>query len=294
MPHSLLVIAAMIAAPNVDLPTELWQVAPDSSKKPWAAPEKPGEKTRALVLIPGLHVHPLRPTKATRPELRDWQQPKGELVKTLAKDFDVFAFGYAQTVSVDDVAQAPGLRDAVTKLRKAGYKEIVLVGHSAGGVIARQFAESNPDSGVTKVIAVAAPFAGAEAATFKIGYPKVQAPFVKSLTPEVRLEVTKTNKLAIGPDVDFACVVCKLKRVETDGLVQIRSQWPEDLRQLGVPAVLSHVSHFEAMESADTAKTILELAKEKLKRWTPEEVEQGKKVLFGEPAARPSLLRREK
>jgi pimeloyl-ACP methyl ester carboxylesterase len=269
-------------APAVEFSTALWQVAPTAGEKAWEVPAKSADKTRAVVLIPGLYVHPLRPAKATQPAHRPWQEPKSELVKALAKDFDVFAFGYAQTISVDDVALSFGLRDAVARLRRSGYTEIVLVGHSAGGVIARQFAENFPDAGVTKVIAVAAPFAGAEAATFKIGYPKVQAPFVKSLTPEARTGAVRANKHPLRNDVQIVCVVCKLKHIETDGLVFIRSQWPDDLQRFGVPAVLAPVSHFDAMHSAATAKTIAELARERLKRWPPEDVERAKKELFAE------------
>jgi hypothetical protein len=276
------VVAVALTAPPAAMSTEVWQVAPDAGAAPWVAPATPSEKARAVVLIPGLHVHPLKPTKATIPERRPWQGPKSELVKALAQDSDVFAFGYSQNVPVDEIAVSAGLRDAVARLRKAGYKEVVLVGHSAGGVIARQFAEQFPDAGVTKVVAVSAPFAGAEAATFKIGYPKVQAPFVKSLTPEARTEAVKTNKQPLGKDVQIACVVCKLKHVETDGLVFVRSQWPEDLQRFGIPIALAAVNHWEAMQSPTSVKTIAELVREKLIRWSPEEVEKARKILFGE------------
>src|SRR5262245_30206038 len=280
MPPGFPILIVACAAPVVDVPTQLWQVAP----------AKPGGKSRAVVLIPGLYIYPLRPTRATHPERRDWQEPNSELVKLLAKDADVFAFSYAQTARVDDVAQSAGLRDAVVQLRKSGYKELVLLGHSAGGVIARQFVERNPDAGVTKVIAVAAPFAGSELASFKLGYPKVQAPLVQSLAPQARMEASRINTHALGKDVEFACVVCKLKLVDTDGLVFTRSQWPEDLQRLGVPTVLASVSHFCAMQDADTTKTIAELAREKLTRWSPEEVEKARKILFGEPT-RPDRMK---
>jgi hypothetical protein len=282
MTFILAAVAAALTAPPSELSTEMWQVAPDGGPIAWAAPATPSEKTRAVVLVPGLHVHPLRATKATIPERRPWQEPKSELVKTLAKDSDVFAFGYSQNVSVDEIAQSAGLRDAVVRLRKAGYKEVVLIGHSAGAVISRQFVENFPDVGVTKVIAVSAPFAGAEAATFKVGYPKVQAPFVKSLTPDVRAEAVKFNKHPLGKEVQIACVVCKLKHVESDGLVFIRSQWPDDLQRQGVPVAFAAISHFEVMQNATSIKTIAQLAREPLTRWSPEEVEKARKVLFGE------------
>jgi pimeloyl-ACP methyl ester carboxylesterase len=242
----------------------------------------PTPKVRAVVLVPGLYVHPLHPSKVMVPERRNWQEPKSELVKALAPDSDVFAFGYSQAVTLDDVALSAGLLDAVTRLRKLGYTQIVLIGHSAGGVIVRQFAERRPGAGVTKVIAVAAPFAGAEAATFKVGYPKVQKAFVHSLAPEVRTEAVRTNPFPISAELEFACVVCKLKHAKSDGLVGINSQWPEELQKLGVPSVLATVSHFDVMHSASAAKTIAELVRGKVVRWSPEQTEQARKKIHSE------------
>jgi pimeloyl-ACP methyl ester carboxylesterase len=279
---SLVAAPVPMPAPGTALPTELWQVAPDRSGKAWEPPATASAKTRAVVLIHGLHIHPLHPSKALLPLRGTWQEPQSTLVQTLANDSDVFSFSYAQTIPIDDVAESQGLRDAVAKLRKAGYKEIVLVGHSAGGIVARQFFEHYPNAGVTKVIAVASPFAGAEAATLKVGYPKVQAALVKSLTPESRMEATKANTHVLGKDAQIVCVVCKLKRGETDRLVQTRSQWSEELQRLGVPAVLSNVNHFEAMQNPDTAQIIAELVRQKLTRWSPEEVEKARKILFSE------------
>lgn len=274
--------AALCAAEPVEVATELWQVAPDRGNKPWVVPTEKSEKTRAVVLIPGLFIHAVRPSKAEIPDRRPWQEPKSELVKALAPDFDVFAFGYSQTVAVDEVAKSRSLKDAVAQLRKAGYKEIVLIGHSAGGVIARQFAEANPDAGVTKVIAVAAPFAGVELANLKVGYPKVQAPFVQSLAPNVRTEAVKANKCVPCGGVPLACVVCKLKLVDTDGLVSTRSQWPDDLQKAGVPIVTSSASHFMVMANPTAAKAIAELAREKLSRWSSDETDTARKVIYGE------------
>ena len=187
MTPSLPLVVAVFAAPAATLPTEVWQVAPDAKGKPgWL--NNPRTKDRAVLLVQGLKIHPIRPARCTRPELNEWQQPTSEIVRTLAKDFDVFAFGYAQTVPLDAVAQSPGMREVVADIKKAGYTEIVLVGHSAGGVVARLFVENHPDAGVTKVITVAAPHAGSEIANLKVGYPKAQAPFVQSLTIEARRE----------------------------------------------------------------------------------------------------------
>lgn len=279
---SLPAVVMVFASPCANLPTDLWQLAPDGrGRAGWL--NTPRTKDRAVLLIPGLKIHPLRPGRCARPEQHGWQVATSDLVRTLAPDFDVFAFGYAQTAPLEAVVNAPGLRDTVGHLKKAGYHEIVLVGHSAGGVIARLFAAAYPDAGVTKVITVASPHTGAEAANLQIGYPRAQAPFIQSLAPSVRAAA----KVAIIPKPDdavqMACVICKLRRLDSDGLVQLASQWPEDCRAYGVPAVVVAISHWDAMLSPASAKVIGELAREKLTRWTGEEVEKAQRVLFGDP-----------
>lgn len=276
MTPSLPLVVAAFVAPAVELPTELWQVAPE--RKGVFAINPPRTKDRAVLLIPGLKIHPFRPSYATKPDIRDYQQPNSELVRALARDADVFAFGYAQTVPLDAVAMSPGLRAAVGRLKQAGYTDIVLIGHSAGGVIARVFAEAHPTSGVTKIITVAAPHLGADLASLKVGYPKIQAPFVESLSPAVRTKAAGSGKL--DEAIAAACVVCKVKRIENDWLVKLPSQWPDDCRRAGVPAVLVQTDHWHAMLAPPSVKVISELAREKLTRWTPEEVEKAQKVLF--------------
>lgn len=283
------VVLAICALPAASVPTEVWQVAPDAKGKTGVPAKKQG-KDRAVLLIPGLKIHPFRPLLVTKPELHRFQEPTSDLVRTLAKDFDVFAFGYAQTMPVEVIAQSPGLYAAVSHLRKAGYREVVLIGHSAGGVIGRLFIESHPDAGVTKLITVASPHRGSELADIiRAGYPKVQAPFVRSLTTEARCAavVSKPNE-----SIEIACVVCKLRRLETDGLVKIASAWPEEFQKGGVPAVLLPVSHWDAMYGETNAQVIAELAREKLTRWSAEEVEQAKKILFRDSTERLPLFRR--
>ena len=283
MPIGLMLVVALCGTPAAKLPTELWPVAPDPAAKAWwLVTER--SKDRAVILLPGLKLHPLRPNRVTRPEMHDWQEGGSELVTTLARSADVFAFGYAQTVSLDVVAHSWGLRAAVARVKGAGYGEVVLVGHSAGGVIARLFAENYPDAGVTKVILVAAPNAGSElAAVFKTGYPKVQAPFVMSLAPVTR----KAARPAPHAAVPMACVVCKLPRLGGDGVVPLASQWPDDLRRQGVPAAVATVSHTGAMRGGPAVPVIADLARGTVARWSPGQVEEARKVLFGDLLIRP-------
>ena len=276
---------AVALTPVMSLPTAVWQVGPEVKARFDGDPVAlMVTKDRAVLLVHGLQLHPIRPDRAHRPELHEWAQPKAGLVQTLARDFDVYAFGYAQTVPVDAVSVSPGLAAAVEKLRAAGYRELVLIGHSAGGVIARQFVERNPDAGVTKVIQVAAPNAGSEFAKIPVGMPKTQAPFVKSLAPRPRRAVARAADGGLADEVEFCCVVCKLPKIHGDSLVALESQWPSDLQRQGVPAALIAVSHFEAMKAGHAVKRIAELARERLIRWTPEQVEQGRQIVFGKDA----------
>lgn len=281
MPPSLPMILALAAGPPATHPTQVWQVAPDHAGRTWWQASE-GRKDRAVLLIHGLKIHPIRWSLTTQPEKHDWQEPKADLVKALAAEFDVFAFGYAQTLPVDAVAHSPGLREAVARMR-AGYKEVVLIGHSAGGLVARQFAEAYPDGGATKVIQVASPNAGSDLAKLKVGYPKTQAGFVQSLAPAARLDAAAGNRFLLSPRVECVSVVCKVRGLGGDGLVALDSQWPPDLQVQGVPAALLAASHWEAMRSAAGVKSLVELSKGKLTRWTPEQVDQARKVLFREP-----------
>jgi pimeloyl-ACP methyl ester carboxylesterase len=280
MTPALPLVVALVAAPAANLPTELWQVAPDPQGKPWWQANA-NRKGRAVLLVHGLKIHPLRPNLVHKPQLHDWQEPKSAVVQALGRDSDVFAFAYAQTVPVDLIAHCTGLRDAVAQMRTAGYKEVVLIGHSAGGLIARQFVESYPEAGVTKVIQVASPNAGSDvAAFFKTGYPKAQAAFVQSLAPAARAESMRRARALVSPRVELVCVVCRIAKANGDGLVKLDSQWPDDLRQQGIPAALAPVSHFDAMKAAVSVRLIAELARDRLVRWEPEQVDQARKVLF--------------
>jgi len=279
---SLPALVVAFAAPVATLPTGIWQVAPDRPTPPWIALRK----ERAVILVHGLRIHPLRPNLAARAQRYEWQEPKSDLVKALSREADVFAFGYAQTVALDEVPHSPGFRQAVADVRAMGYREIVLVGHSAGGVICRLFVENYPDAGVTKVIQTSAPNAGTELATsFKNGYPRVQAPFIQSLAPSARLEAFRTSRKLLDPKIEMACVVCKVKRIEGDIMVPLASQWPDELQQQGIPAALLAMNHFEVMGSSAGAKLLADLVREKLARWSPEQVEQARKVLFRDEIA---------
>lgn len=280
MTAAVAVAGLLSLAPCVELPTQFWGITPKVEPDDLAN-VKP-KKDRAVILIHGLLARPLHPDRAKKPEAHEWQKADAALVKALAEDSDVFGVSYAQTVPMDLVPLSRGLRDGIAALKAAGYKEIVLVGHSAGGVIARRFVECHPDAGVTKVVAVATPFGGsvwAHLPGFVI--PKPQESFIGSMLPGIRKEWRTKCACELPTDVQFCCVVCKLPRLAGDMVVAADSQWPEDLREQGVPAVAVVSSHFAAMTGEKGIAAIAEVVKGKVVRWDAAQVKEAKKALFG-------------
>ncbi len=264
------------AAPRVESRFE--QVVPEPPPGKLMA-RSPGQK-RAIVLLNGLHVHPFSKENVVKPALRDWQKRGSRLVNELAAEGDVYAFAYAQDVAVDEVASGSALRDDVRWLKEQGYEEIVLIGHSAGGLIAREFVEDTPDSGVTRVIQVCSPNGGssfAKLATVR----KNQQVFLRSLTKDWRKQATGwRSDRRIPQEVQFVCVVGTGAQAG-DGVVSRESQWPEDLQRQGIPAVKLDVTHPTAMRCHKAVETIGKLVVKDAARWQQQEVTAARRSLFG-------------
>ncbi len=135
-----------------------------------------------MLLLHGLRIHPISNAKVYEAQFHDWQMPGSVLVKALGRDADVYAFAYGQNARLESMAATPALANAVGKLRFLGYTDIVLLGHSTGGVVARLFVEDQPYAGVTKVIQVCAPNDGTSWAKLNFSVAKDQEPFLHSLT----------------------------------------------------------------------------------------------------------------
>ncbi|MBX7104715.1 MAG: hypothetical protein K1X57_11580 [Gemmataceae bacterium] len=269
-----------LAPPDVD--ARFVQIAPPPAVQfdGAAPPRRRPDVQRAIVLFHGLRIQPVSAAAAGRAEPAHWESPDLPAVRTLARDADVYAFHYAQTMPLDDIARLPALARAARSLREAGYDEIVLVGFSVGGVIARQFVEDTPDSGVTKVIQVCAPNGGSDWSVLKNGVREVQLPFVRSLAREERAKAARDRAdRTIPANVEFVCVVGAVTW-SGDGVVTRGDQWPADLRAQGIPAVKLKVPHVAAMYSTKLAEKLAELSAAHQPRWTPEQVaDQRSKVL---------------
>jgi pimeloyl-ACP methyl ester carboxylesterase len=239
----------------------------------------PGQSC-AVVLIHGLGLHPLSKGRAAKAALRPWQQPDGLLVKELAQKADVYALAYGQSAAVETIHEATGLADHVRGLRKAGYRDIVLVGHSAGGLIARHLVEDYPKLGVTKVIQVSAPNTGSALAALRTAR-GVQLTFLTSMSRTARLAVLQKRKgRQIPVAVQFVCIIA-FTRLGGDGIVSRASQWSEDLQKQGIPAYLLRSAHWESVKTVRAAELIGRLVREAQPRWKEEEVAEARKKLLG-------------
>src|SRR5262249_52977731 len=133
---SLLLVLGLFASDLAPVESRFAQVTPLPPQGKLFG-RSPGQE-RAIVLIHGLHLHPFSADNVTRAMMRDWQEAGTVLVREMSRHGDVFAFAYAQDRSLDDLVEQTLLADHVTMLRKMGYADVVLIGHSAGGLIARQ------------------------------------------------------------------------------------------------------------------------------------------------------------
>jgi pimeloyl-ACP methyl ester carboxylesterase len=266
-----------LAVPGAPPETRFVQVAPKA--RPAGEWRRGAGARRAVVLIQGLAVQPFSAERVERAALRDWQRPGSHLVRALEADSDVYAFAYAQNVGVDEIADLPDLRDGVRRLRGLGYPEVVLVGFSAGGLVARRLVEDHPGAGVTKVVQVCSPNGGSGWARLQ-AVRRNQRPFLQSLTKEERNQVLRSRLDVRLPDaVEFVCLV-GTRAVTGDGVVSRRSQWTEDLQEQGVPAVAVPVDHLSAVRSASTVETIAELVRTPQPRWTPAQVLSARKAVL--------------
>src|SRR5262245_22192328 len=232
-------------------------------------PHRRNEISRAVILIHGLRVQPVSAAAARRAEPSFWEMPQAPLVHALSKENDVYGFHYAQTTGVDDVARLPMLSRAVISLKEAGYSEIIMVGYSAGGIIARQFVENQPAGcGVTKVIQVCTPNNGSDWTVLTQGVRAAQIPFVESLKRQSRMEIARQRTDRRIPElVQFVCLVTVSNWVG-DGVVRRDSQWPPDMQNQGIPAETIFRSHVGAMYSTRLSTKVAELVATPQPRWT--------------------------
>jgi pimeloyl-ACP methyl ester carboxylesterase len=234
-----------------------------------------------VVLIQGLLVRPFDKASVEKPTLREWQKPGSTLVKHLEPLGDVYAFTYAQSVEVDEIADQPSLRDGVRRLRELGYREVVLVGHSAGGLIARCLVEDYPNLGVTKVVQVCTPNAGSGWAKLQ-AVPRTQKPFLQSLTKEGRRQSLRERAdLTIPDHVEFVCLV-GTGMLKGDGVVSCRSQWTPDLQQQGIPAIPLSTDHLSVVRSAAGVEKIASLVATPQPRWSQAKVARVRQTLLEE------------
>lgn len=240
---------------------------------------RPSEQARAVILIHGLQIHPVSNLEVLKANFRGWQKPHSQLVDALAPEADVYSFAYSENIPLERIVSESILRAKVGQLRDLGYTQIVLIGHSAGGLVAREFVEDYPDCGVTKVIQVCAPNAGTSMANMESGVRINQRPFLHCLTKEGRAVCLQERAdKRIPPSVQFVCVIAD-GFGSGDFLISSASQWPKDLQDQGIPAVALHTNHFAIMHSKTQAQKIAEMVRDDMARWNQSQVVSMRKSL---------------
>jgi hypothetical protein len=263
---------------------------------------KTAKQTRAVLLIHGFRPHPLDSKAALQANWHSWQKADSGLVQALAKESDVFAFAYSQNDTVEHIAEGAAFVKSVAELKRLGYAEIVLLGHSSGGLIARQFVEDHPDAGVTKVIQVGTPNGGTAWAKATFGVSKDEQVFLQSLTPDGRKQVLKDRADKKVPEkIEFVCVVCRVvpsaeksgddaegdSTVPGDGVVCCDCQWTDDLQRQGIAAVCLPCGHLNVMRTKPGEEKIAELVRQKQPRWEQTKVNAEKPTILGTVKPRP-------
>jgi hypothetical protein len=300
-----LALVAILALATDAVDPEFVQVAP-KPREAFTIERTKGQR-RAVVLIQGLYAHPFSNRNVLEARLQRWQRPGSDLVKALGGDSDVFAFAYSQNVEAERIAEASGLGKRVRRLKELGYSEIVLVGHSAGGLIARQLVEEEPDVGVTKIIQVCPPNGGTSWAKAELGVRRRQEPFLESLTKKSRQQLLAERADKKIPDrVEFVVLAGRINididtrvTVESqkgkqpitliaevnkqgDGVVSCECQWPKDLQEQGIPVVVLPKDHFSILRGDAGVQEIAKLVREPQPRWKPERVAEMRRALFDE------------
>jgi hypothetical protein len=300
--------AVFAAAEPVD--TQFVQVSPVSRAA--ALLSRSEGQVRAVVLLPGISPHPFSTERVAQARWQDWQQAGSTLVEILAREADVFAFAYSQNEAIERIAESPGLADNIRRLKELGYREIVLVGHSAGGLIARHFVEDRPDAGVTRVVQVCTPNAGTIWGRFRLGVREPQEKYLASLSKRGRNAcLAQRAGKGIPKGVEFVCVVgqaplpervtfslelphkkqativLRLDGLRGDGLVSAGSQWPHDLQEQGIPAHPLRTTHFTVMQSRAAAQVLADLVREKQPRWDAARIEKARRTILGESDEEP-------
>jgi pimeloyl-ACP methyl ester carboxylesterase len=269
-------LAALVLARGPDIDSKFEQVAPIALR-----PTRSEGQTRAVVLIHGYHVQ-FRKETVHKAEFRPWQKPEAVLVKELARDADVYVFAYGQDATLDNIITSSGLGDDLARLRQLGYREMVVVGHSAGGLIARQYVEDHPDCGVNKVVQIGSPNGGCPTAATGIKVLKSQQVFLDCLTIKGRQACLRARgDIRIPERVQFVCVVTRSKDTGTsDGLVPCHCQWTEDLQKQGIPAVVVNSGHREVVRNAKGAQVLSDVIRKDQRRWDSDQVRKMQKELF--------------
>ncbi len=253
----ILIVTAICLGQTTICPVEMMQVAP--VRKPYDQVVRTAGQSQAVILLQGLDLRGdgLDPA---HPRFQSWQGSTSPLVAALQGSADVFSIAYAQNLPVEEIAKLPEFAEMIKRINDLGYAKKVILAHSAGGIVARHFIVEKPKAGITRVIQIGVPNAGAKLAEWafflKSTVPAAQVPFVESLKPAYRQALLQKCE-KIPESVEFLCVVTYRSANDAgDTIVHKQSQWSQDLYEQKIPCVLLQGKHTEVVEHDQCIKSI--------------------------------------
>jgi hypothetical protein len=129
------------------------------------------------------------------------------------------------------------------------------------------------------VVQVSAPNAGSAWAELADAVRRVQRPFIDSLRKSARgCWGEKYGRPRLPEGVEFVCIVGAGFGF-TDGVVSVASQWPADLQEQGVPAVVVPLGHGGVIFARIGDRILARVVREHYPRWSAAEVEATRRRL---------------
>jgi pimeloyl-ACP methyl ester carboxylesterase len=147
--------------------------------------------------------------------------------------FQAWVYSYPSGIRLELAATT--LKRIVDDLQlKHGFKKLIVVAHSMGGLVARSFVEQAADRGYVKLlVTISTPFGGHEAAQTGVDHAPVVVPcwFDMAANSPFLLSLRKPLPASVPHHLFFSYIGGSNSKGPTDGTVSMRSMLEPDIQQ---------------------------------------------------------------